>query len=76
MVFYSHKVMHQIDFFADEGSCKGTPAAVPTRANICVSTLNKGGSGDPGAQSAVGRPARIQAVSDIYIPGTTTDAIC
>jgi hypothetical protein len=46
--------------------CKGTPAAVPTRVNIRTGTLNKGGSSDPGVQSAVGRPARIQAVSDIY----------
>jgi hypothetical protein len=37
--------------------CQGTPAAVPTRANIRASTLNKGGSGDPGARSAVGRTA-------------------
>jgi hypothetical protein len=27
---------------------------VPTQANIRVSALNKGGSGDPGAQSIVG----------------------
>jgi hypothetical protein len=46
--------------------CQGTPAAVPTRVNIRASALNKGGSGDPGAQSAVGRTARGQAVSGIY----------
>jgi hypothetical protein len=46
--------------------CQGTPAAVPTRANIRVSALNKGGSGDPGAQSAVGRTVRGQVVSGIY----------
>jgi hypothetical protein len=36
--------------------CKGTPVAVPTRANIRVGALNKGGSGDPGVRSAVGCP--------------------
>jgi hypothetical protein len=39
---------------------------VLTRASIHVGALNKGGSGDPGTQSAVGHPAQIQAVSDIY----------
>jgi hypothetical protein len=34
--------------------CQGTPAVVPTRVSICVSALNKGGSGDPGARSIVG----------------------
>jgi hypothetical protein len=47
-------------------ACKGTLVAVPTQANICVGTLNKGGSGDPGTQSAVGHPTQIQVVSDIY----------
>jgi hypothetical protein len=52
---------------ADYGrGCQGTPAAVPMRASIRASALNKGGSGDPGMRSAVGRPARIQAVSGIY----------
>jgi hypothetical protein len=37
--------------------CQGTLAAVPMRANIRASALNKGGSGDPGAQSAVGHTA-------------------
>jgi hypothetical protein len=46
--------------------CQGTPVAVPTRANICASALNKGGSGDPGARSAVGRTVRGQAVTGIY----------
>jgi hypothetical protein len=46
--------------------CQGTPAAVLTQANIRASALNKGGSGDPGAQSAVGHTARGQAVSGIY----------
>jgi hypothetical protein len=46
--------------------CQGTPAAVPTRANIRVSTLNKGSSGDPGTRSAVSHTARGQAVSAIY----------
>jgi hypothetical protein len=40
---------------AKERDCQGTPAVVPTRASIHVSALNKGGSGDPGAQSIVGR---------------------
>jgi hypothetical protein len=35
--------------------CQGTPAVVLTRANIHASTLNKGGSGDPGMWSIVGR---------------------
>jgi hypothetical protein len=47
--------------------CQGTPAAVPTQANIRASTLNKGSSSDPGAWSAVGCTARGQAVSGIYI---------
>jgi hypothetical protein len=47
-------------------SYRGTLAAVPTRANIRAGALNKGGSGDPGERSAVSRPVRIQAVSDIY----------
>jgi hypothetical protein len=46
--------------------CQRTPAAVPTRVNICVSALNKGGSGDPGAQSAVSCTMQGQAVLDIY----------
>jgi hypothetical protein len=50
------------------GDCQGTPAAVPTRASIHASALNKGGSGDPGARSA----RRYQ----VYILGTTADAIC
>jgi hypothetical protein len=50
----------------DNTQCQGTPAAVPTRASIRASALNKGGSGDPGARSAVGHPTRIQAVSGIY----------
>jgi hypothetical protein len=58
------------------GMCQGTPAAVPTRANIRVSVLNKGGSGDPGARSAVGHTVRGQAVSGIYISGTTDHTIC
>jgi hypothetical protein len=37
--------------------CQGTLAAVPTQVNIHMSTLNKGGSSDPGAQSAVSHPA-------------------
>jgi hypothetical protein len=36
------------------------------QANIHAGALNKGGSSDPGTQSAVGHPTRIQAVSDIY----------
>jgi hypothetical protein len=35
--------------------CQGTPAVVLTRASIRASVLNKGGSGDPGARSIVGR---------------------
>jgi hypothetical protein len=46
--------------------CQGTPAAVPTQVDIRASALNKGGSGDPGARSAVSRTARGQAVSGIY----------
>jgi hypothetical protein len=49
-----------------DADCQGTPVAVPTRASIRASALNKGGSGDPGARSAVGRPVRIQVVSGIY----------
>jgi hypothetical protein len=37
--------------------CQGTLAAVLMRVNIHASTLNKGGSGDPGVQSAVGHTA-------------------
>jgi hypothetical protein len=37
--------------------CQGTPAAVLMQANIYTNTLNKGGSSDPGTQSAVGRTA-------------------
>jgi hypothetical protein len=47
-------------------TCQGTPVAVPTRASIRTSALNKGGSGDPGARSAVGRTVRGQVVSGIY----------
>jgi hypothetical protein len=36
-------------------TCQGTPAVVPTRASIRASALNKGGSGDPGAWSIIGR---------------------
>jgi hypothetical protein len=57
-------------------SCQGTLAAVPTRANIHASALNKGGSGDPGVRSAVSCTARGQVVSGIYILGTTADTIC
>jgi hypothetical protein len=35
--------------------CQGTPAVSPTQASIRASALNKGGSGDPGAWSIVGR---------------------
>jgi hypothetical protein len=48
------------------GNCQGTPVVVPTRANIRASALNKGGSGDPGARSIVGR-ARVRTSSIRYI---------
>jgi hypothetical protein len=40
--------------FLTSCECQGTLAAVPMRASIRVSALNKDGSGDPGTQSAVG----------------------
>jgi hypothetical protein len=40
--------------------------AVLIRVNICVNTLNKGGSGDLGMWSAVGCIAQGQAVSGVY----------
>jgi hypothetical protein len=47
--------------------CQGTPAVVPTQANIHTSTLNKGSSGDPGARSIVGRAcARTSGIRYIY----------
>jgi hypothetical protein len=47
--------------------CQGTPAVVPTQANIRASALNKGGSGDPGARSIVGRAhARTSSIRYIY----------
>jgi hypothetical protein len=49
------------------GGCQGTLAVVPTRANIRASTLNKGGSGDPGARNIVGRArARTSGIRYIY----------
>jgi hypothetical protein len=45
--------------------CQGTPAVVPTRAKIRASALNKGGSGDPGARSIVGR-ARARTSGVVY----------
>jgi hypothetical protein len=46
--------------------CQGTPAVVPTRANIRASALNKGSSGDPGARSIIGH-ARVRTSSIRYI---------
>jgi hypothetical protein len=48
-------------------ACQGTPAVVPMRANIHTSALNKGGSGDPGTRSIVGRArARTSGIRYIY----------
>jgi hypothetical protein len=41
--------------------------------NICVSALNKGSSGDPGAWSAVSHTMQDKAVSDIYIRDHRSD---
>jgi hypothetical protein len=64
------RCMELVQSYSVYGACKtqcqGTPAAVPMRANICVSALNKGSSGDPGAQSAVSRTMQGQVVSGIY----------
>jgi hypothetical protein len=49
------------------GQCQGTLVVVLTWANIHVSALNKGGSGDPSTWSAVSCTAWGQAVSGIYI---------
>jgi hypothetical protein len=44
-------------------NCQGTPAVVPMRVSIRASTLNKGGSGDPGAWSIVSHThARIGGI--------------
>jgi hypothetical protein len=48
------------------GRCQGTPVVVPTRASIRMSALNKGGSGDPGAWSIIGR-ARTRTGGIRYI---------
>jgi hypothetical protein len=47
-------------------TCQGTPVAVLMRVNICASALNKGSSGDPGAQSAVSRITQGQ-VDDYHV---------
>jgi hypothetical protein len=57
LVMYFGLTNSPATFCKGKGGCQGPPAAVPTRANICASALNKGGSGDPGARSAVGRTA-------------------
>jgi hypothetical protein len=50
-----------------EQMCQGTPAVVPTRASICASALNKGGSSDRGMWSIVGHArARTGGISYIY----------
>jgi hypothetical protein len=47
--------------------CQGTPAVVPTRASIRMSTLNKGSSSDPGMRSIVGHArARTSGIRYIY----------
>jgi hypothetical protein len=59
--------MMNIDRHRDTADCQGTLAVVPTRANIRVSALNKGGSGDPGARSIVGRArTRTSGIRYIY----------
>jgi hypothetical protein len=51
----------------NKGNCQGTLAVVLTRASIRASALNKGGSGDPGVQSIVGRAcARTGGIRYIY----------
>jgi hypothetical protein len=47
--------------------CQGTPGVVPMRANIRVSALNKGGSGDPGVWSIIGHArTRTRCIRYIY----------
>jgi hypothetical protein len=69
---------HQIVQVAARSSrlCQGTPVVVLVSWVSESHDLNKGGAGDLVCRVLLAEPTHRQAVSDIYIPGTTADTIC